>query len=94
MTNPFPTDIFNIGDRVSIVCSNGNDPAVVGTCGTVVHVSGEMTGVDHDAEADRMHDCLGAARDRHGWFYLSSSGCLKLADQEPSIADVDIGAFV
>lgn len=92
MTATLPVDIFNIGDRVSIVCPNGNDHAVVGTCGTVVYVRGEVVGVDHDVEVDGMHDCLGMARDRHGWFYRSSH--LKLVDQEPSVADVDIGAFV
>lgn len=94
MTATLPVDIFNIGDRVSIVRPNGNDPSVVGTCGTVAYVNGELVGVDHDVEVDGMHDCLGAARDRHGWFYPSSSGCLKLADQEPSVADVDVSAFI
>lgn len=92
MTATLSVDIFNIGDHVSIVYSNGNTNAVVGTCGTVVYVSGEMIGVDHDVEKDMMHDCWGMARDRHGWFYHSSH--LKLVDQEPSVADVDIGAFV
>lgn len=92
MTATLSVDIFNIGDRVSIVCSNGNANAVVGTCGTVVYVSGEMIGVDHDVEKAMMHDCLGMARDRHGWFYPSY--CLKIVDQGPSVADVDIGVFV
>lgn len=92
MTAMLPVDIFNIGDRVSIVCSNGNVNAVVGTCGTVVCARGEIIGVDHDVEADKMHDCVGTARDRHGWFYYSSH--LKLVDQEPSVANVDIGAFI
>ena len=92
MTATLPVDIFNIGDRVSIVCSNGNANAVVGTCGTVVYVRGEIVGVDHDVEADGMHDCAGMARDRHGWFYCSSH--LKLVNQEPSVANVDIGAFI
>ena len=40
MTATLSVDIFNIGDRVSIVYSNGNANAVVGTCGTVVCVNG------------------------------------------------------
>lgn len=92
MTATLPANLFGIGDRVSIVRPNGNELAVVGTCGTVVYVRGEIVGVDHDVEADSMHDCLGTARDRHGWFYTSNH--LKLVDQESSVADVDISAFI
>ncbi len=92
MTATLPANLFSIGDRVSIVCPNGNKLAVVGTCGTVVYVRGEMVGVDHDVEADDMHDCRGMARDRHGWFYPSH--CLIIVEQGPAVADVEISAFV
>lgn len=92
MTATLPANLFSIGDRVSIVCPNGNNLAVVGTCGTVVYVRGEMVGVDHDVEADGMHDCLGMARDRRGWFYPSH--CLIIVEQGPAVADVDVSAFI
>ena len=98
MTATLPADIFNIGDRVSIVSPFGNPGAVVGTCGTIVYLcfnrdlDDMIIGVDHDVESGMMHDCTGNARNRHGWLYPSC--CLKIVDHRPSVVDVDIGAFV